>query len=57
MSLSLNGRAQVLVKHVAEQQQYQQSFSPEDKTQMLENNDEAEKKNVSLLPLMTKVKF
>jgi hypothetical protein len=30
-SLSPNGKAQVLVKHAAEQQKYQQSLSPEDK--------------------------
>ncbi len=34
-SLSLDGKAQVLVKHAAEQQKYRQSLTPEDKAQML----------------------
>ncbi len=33
-SLSSNEKAQVLVKHAAEQQKYQQSLLPEDKAQM-----------------------
>ncbi len=43
-SLSPDGKAQVLVKHAAEQQKYQQSLSPKDKAQMLTNKADAERK-------------
>ncbi len=43
-SLSPDRKAQVLVKHVAEQQNYQQSLSPENKTQMLCNDAATHKK-------------
>jgi hypothetical protein len=36
-SLSPDEKAQILIKHAAEQQKYQQSLSQEDKTQMLTN--------------------
>ena len=42
-SLSSDKKAQVLVKHVAEQQKQRQSLSPENKTQMLCNNAAAHK--------------
>jgi hypothetical protein len=43
-SLSPNGKAQVLVKHAAEQQKYQQSLSPEDKAQIICKNTDAHRK-------------
>ncbi len=43
-SLSPDKKAQVLVKHVAEQQNYQQFLSPEIKTQILCNDADAHKK-------------
>ena len=43
-SLSPDKKAQVLVKHVAEQQKQRQSLSPENKTQMLCNDAAAHKK-------------
>jgi hypothetical protein len=42
--LSPNGKAQVLVKHAAEQQKYSQSLSPEDKAQMLTKKADTERK-------------
>ncbi len=43
-SLSPNGKAQVLVKHAAEQQKYQQSLSLEDEAQMLIKDANAHRK-------------
>ncbi len=43
-SLSPDKIAQVLVKHVPEQQNYRQSLSPENKTQMLCNDADAHRK-------------
>jgi hypothetical protein len=42
--LSPDRKAQVLVKHAAEQQKYQQSLSREDKAQILTNKADAERK-------------
>jgi hypothetical protein len=46
-----------LVKHVAEQQKYGQSLSPEDKAQMFYNNTDAHRKQHESLPLEKKVKM
>ncbi len=43
-SLSPNQKAQVLVKHAAEQQNYRQSLSPENKVQILCNDADAHRK-------------
>ncbi len=56
-SLSPNGKAQVLIKHAAEQQKYQQSLSPEDETQMLYKNTDADRKQRESLPPEKKVKI
>ncbi len=56
-SLSPDKKAQVLVKHIAEQQKQRQSLSPENKTQMLCNDAAAHKKQQSLSLLMTKFEF
>jgi hypothetical protein len=55
-SLSLDGKAQVLVKHATEQQKYWQSLSLEDKAQMLTNKADTERYWRESLPLEKKVK-
>jgi hypothetical protein len=56
-SLSPDGKAQVLVKHVAEQQKYQISLSREDKAQMIYKNTDAHRKQHESLPPENKVKI
>jgi hypothetical protein len=56
-SLSSNEKAQVLVKHAAEQQKYQQSLSPENKVQILCNDADLHRKQCESLPPEKKVKF
>jgi hypothetical protein len=56
-SLSPDGKAQVLVKHAAEQQKYQQSLSPENKAQILCKDADAYRKQCKSLPPEKKVKI
>jgi hypothetical protein len=56
-SLSPDKKAQVLVKHVTEQQNYQQSLSLEKKTQNLCNNADAHKNQRKSLPPEKRVKI
>ncbi len=55
-SLSPNGKAQILVKHAAEQQKYCQSLSLKDKAQILYKNADAHRKQRESLPPERKVK-
>ncbi len=56
-SLSPDKKAQVLFKHVTEQQNYCQSLSPEKKTQIACNDADAHKKQRESLPPEKKVKI
>ncbi len=54
MSFSPDKKAQILITHVAEQQNYQQLVSPEKKTQILCNDAEGHRKQRKDLPLEKK---
>ena len=56
-TLSPNKKAQILIRHVAEQQNYQQSLSPEKKTQILCNDAEGHRKQRKDLPPEKKIKI
>ncbi len=56
-SLSSKKKAQVLVTHAPEQQNYPQSLSPEKKTQILCNNADAHRKQRESLPPEKKIKI
>ncbi len=56
-SLSPNKKAQILITHVAEQQNYLQSLSQEKKTQILCNDAEGHRKQREDLPLEKKIKI
>ena len=56
-SFSPDKKAQILITHVAEQQNYQQSIAQEKKTQILCNNAEGLRKQRKFLPPEKKIKI